>query len=116
MDLIDNPDKWSSDAFCPVFKKENGTSVYKCTIVFPLAVYQWRKSVKVNGCVTIGSFFYDGWTSDDDENIEPSEIVQTDTENADDNSTNPAEFQMAIEDKVTESPPNIFVCIEYHSM
>ena len=61
-------------------------------------------------------FFYDGWTSDDDENIEPSEIVQTDTENADDNSTNPAEFQMAIEDKVTESPPNIFVCIEYHSM
>ena len=59
-------------------------------------------------CDNCEFFSNDGWTSDDNNKIEPSEIVHTNTENADDKSTNTAaEFQMAIEKEVIESPPKI---------
>ena len=98
-DLIDNPGNWPSYAFHPVFKKENGASVYKHHFL-------------PTGCIPVeenddGKRMYDGWKSNTEfvEEIEDSNDNAEDAKNADDGSDTSAAFEMANEDEVIDDAP-----------
>ena len=106
-DLVDNPGNWSSYAFRPVFKKENGASVYKHHCL-PTGCIPIEENDDGKRMYDGWEFFYDGWKSNDksvEEVEDPLDDVE-DTTNADDGSDASTEFQIANKEEMTESLPN----------
>ena len=71
-ELVDNPGNWSSYSFRPVFKKEGGsrTAIYKHHCL-PTGCIPVEKNEDGRRIVDGWEFFYNGWSSKDDEVSEP---------------------------------------------
>ena len=102
-DLVDNPGNWSSYAFRPVFKKENGTSVYKHHCL-PTGCIPVEENDDGKRMYDEWEFFYDGWKSKDlsVDDVEDPLYDAEETKNADDESDASAKFEMANEEEVTD--------------
>ena len=61
---LDNPGKWSSFCYRPVFKKENGVSVYKHHCL-PTGCMPVEKNADGKRIIDGWEFHYNGWCADD---------------------------------------------------